>query len=196
MIHCPPDLGFQDRVCLFLPSLFGLSLHPRFGCREAPQHQRCGLGERPLQMLVADLTSAYSFDLPGAFVGTRHQSRVGKEVPDLGKATDRVDLVEHDQAQNRPDPGDRPEEGEGGRVVDLGGLHQVGFEAGDLGVVGIDQVQVSRNAQSRTQMLEPVGNLCIAVALVGQLLVERRVIILAVGVLNVGDQLSTLTDEE
>ena len=70
------------------------------------------------------------------------RSRVREEVPDLGEAADGVDLVEHDETQDRADAGDGAEELERHRVVDLRALDEVRFHGVDMLVVGVDHGQV------------------------------------------------------
>ena len=81
---------------------------------------------------VADLLAARPLHLAGTLVLAAHQPAYDRKLPGLGEAGDVVDLVEQDQPQDRADAGDGPQQAEGDRVVDLGVLHQVPFQLGDL----------------------------------------------------------------
>ena len=78
---------FASRIAraLLLPRFF-LPLHPRLRRRQRSQHQARRLGERPLQVRVADLLAARALHLPGALVRAAHQPGVRQEVADLGEA--------------------------------------------------------------------------------------------------------------
>ena len=72
-------------------------------------------------MGVADLLAAEALDLAGRFVLAQRTSRLyDRKLPTSGKRLMLVDLVEHDQAQDRPDAGDGAQEAEGDRIVHLG----------------------------------------------------------------------------
>ena len=138
---------FASRIgvgLLRLPRFFSCRCIHAFAGGERPQHQARRLGERPLQVGVADLLRPPTpFTLPALSCAHAHQPRsTTGSCPTSGKRRDVVDLVEQDQAEDRADARDRAQEAEGHRVVDLGVLDQVQFQRGDLGVVVVDQGQV------------------------------------------------------
>ena len=90
--------------------------------RHRPHHQARRLAERPLQVGVADLLAARALLLAGARVLATHQPRRTTGSCRPRGSADLVDLVEQDQAQDRADAGDGPQQAEGHRVVDLGVL--------------------------------------------------------------------------
>src|SRR5262249_40172822 len=106
------------------------------------------------------------------------------------------DLVEHHQPQDLADPGNRPQPGKGLCVVHLGGPRQVQLEVADLRVVGVDQGQIDPDVPLDARVGEAGGQVQFgAVGGVGELLGQGRVVVLAVGVDQVGQRLSPAADQ-
>src|SRR5262249_39461540 len=92
--------------------------------------------------------------------------------------------------------GDALKPGEGLHVIDPGGLDQVALQAGDLPVVGVDQGQIDLDVGAGAFVGEARGQVQLgAVGGVGQLLGQRRQVVLAVGVDQVGQGLGAAADQ-
>ena len=76
-------------------------------------------------------------------------------------------------------------------VVGLGGADDVELELGEQLVVVIDQLEVDLDALAHAGIGEALGDAG-AVGLVGELLAGLGEVVLAVGVLDVGEQLGAL----
>ena len=81
-------------------------------------------------------------------------------------------------------------------IVDLGRLEHDAFDLVDLRVVVVDQLEVGADAELGGRIGEALGEVLGAIARIAQLLAERRMVVLAVGVDDVRDELRTLVDEE
>jgi hypothetical protein len=125
-----------------------------------------------------------------------HRPGVGQGPADRGEAAAVVDLVQQDQRQHRPDAGDGARPGVGLRVVHLGGPGQVQLGGADLPVAGVDEGQVEFDVLLDGGVGEACGQVQLgAVGGVGELLGERRQVVLAVGVGQVDEGLGTLADQ-
>jgi len=111
-----------------------------------------------------------------------------------GCLRDVVDFVEDDKGEDLTDAMDGLEEIKGMRIVMPGRLQYMEFEALEECVIVIDEFQVCHDTHADVGIGELLSNPG-AVTLIGDLLAEWWEIILAVGVLDVGQEISASTHE-
>jgi hypothetical protein len=105
-----------------------------------------------------------------------------------------MDLVEDDQRQDLADAGHRAQAVEGAGVVLRGGAHDGELDLGEQRVIVVDQRQVQRDARPHARIGEALGDAG-AVRLVRDLLLECGQVVLAGGVLDVGEQLGAFVHQ-
>ena len=152
------------------------------------------LGEGPLQPGVARLAAADADAFAGRLLHGAAQPGVGTELLARVEALDDVDLQEDGQRQDGPDAGRRLQDGQLGRVVFLGGLFDLGFEASDGGVERIEQGQVGLDAAA-DEGVGDVGDDVGAFALVLDVAGDRRQVGLSSGGVDVAVEFGALADE-
>jgi hypothetical protein len=96
-----------------------------------------------------------------------------------------VALIEQHESQNLADPGDGAQAVEGVRTVFLGGLDNRPLEVREQAVVVPNQRKLHLDALLDGRIREALGHAG-SVRLVGQLLADLRQVILAVGLLDMG----------
>ena len=158
------------------------------------QEQACGLAEGPAKMDVADFAARSAIAFAGRLLGAFDQSGIGEEVADLLEARNSVDFIEYDESEDLADAWHGVQQVQGIRVVRLGAAHDVGLELGELLVVDIDERDIERDAFAYAGVGEALSQVD-SVGLAGDFLAEGLEIVLAVGVLDVGEQLGTLVDQ-
>src|SRR5690606_36350652 len=94
------ELGGQHTESLALPVLLLQALEVLLPLRVAPQKQRRGFGEGPLQVDVADLLALPGLLLAGRLMGAFDQAGVGEEIANPRETGDVVDLVEQGQRED------------------------------------------------------------------------------------------------
>ena len=195
--HGPSQFGREDRQDLGFAAFFLVPFHPRLGPVALPKPQAHRLAEGPTQMGVADLFVARALLFAGRLVAAPHQSRVRQKLAHFGKAANVVDLVKEDQGQDFADAGDRPQPGQRVGIVHLGVAFEVQFELVNAFVELVDQFQVGFDGDPDRGVFESLGHVeFLAIAGKDELFAEGGMVVLAIGVLDVGDEVGTLADEE
>ena len=193
VVHRPRELVSHERQRLPLAVLLGQAGHVSLGDGIPAQAEDGGLGERPLQMGVADLRTCVPVVLAVGLLGAFHQPAVGHELLHPREAVDIVDLVEEHQGQDLADPRHRAQPVIGVDVMHLGGLSQVQLQLPEQPIVVVDQCQVALDALAHRGIGEVVGQPD-TVPVEGDL-AERRQQVLARRVLDVREELSALAGE-
>ena len=132
--------GLRLSMFLFEPGPIEFCLPVSF------QEEDDGLGEGPLEMNVADLSTGASRFLPGRFLGGLHEPAVGSEILDLWESPDVMDFVKDGKAEDPPYSrnGAYPEVGVAVMLFGEGGYFL--FELREDGVVEIEEVEVELDA--------------------------------------------------
>jgi hypothetical protein len=105
-----------------------------------------------------------------------------------------VDFVEEDEAQDLSDSWDASQEVEGAGVVAFGLPDDVEFQLSEETVIEIEELEIHLDAFLDAGIGEVLGD-SVAVCLVGQLFLELGEIVLAVGVLDVGEKFGAFSHE-
>ena len=145
-------------------------------------------------MHVADFAARGAIAFAGGLLGAFDQSGLGEEVADLLEARDIMDFIEHHQGKDFADAWHGVQQVQGTGVMGFGAAHDAGLELGELLVVDIDKHDIELDALSHTRVWELLSQTG-PVGLTGDFLAEGLEIVLAVGVLDVGEQLGTLVDQ-
>ena len=181
-----------ERLALTVLALQALLvLHP---LGVGAQEEDGGFGEGPLEVGVADLAGAVAGALAGGLVGAPDETGVGAEVLDSLEAVDGLDLVEDDQGEGRSDPRDGAQESQGLRVMAAGRALDVPAETFQEAAEVIDELDVHLDGALDLGVREALGD-PLAVHFLGDLLAERREVVLGVGVLDVGEEVGAAADE-
>jgi len=188
------ELVGENRKGLALAVLAGEALDMALGARRLAKEKNGRLGERPLEMGVADLSSTRAFSLTGGLVSRGYKPGVGAEVLDTGEAADVVDLVEEGQREDLADPWDGAKAVEGMGVVDLGGADEMELDLGEELVVDINEVHIHLDHGTHAGVFEAIGHID-AVGGISELFAKRGQIVLGVGVLDVGQELGAAAHE-
>src|SRR5215218_7352189 len=189
------ELGRQDTQGFALAVLFLDPAEVLAPWRVPAQEQGGGFGEGPLEMDVAHLATCRLLDLVVGFMPSLDQPSVGQEVLDAGKALQVVDLVEQSQSQDLADSWNGAQQGELVSVVLSDLVKHEQLEIADNLVVGSHQGDVGGHGHLDAAVVEVLDDGSAVLGLVDPLL-EGREVVLGVGVLDVGEQLSALSDEE
>ena len=145
-------------------------------------------------MRIADLLTRGPMAFAGGFFGAFDEPAVGDEILDAREAVDVVDLVEDDEGEDLPDAVDGLKEIKDVGVVFLGRSDDEEFEIREQGIVVIDKHKIDFDALLHTGMWEAFGDAS-SVGFVGDLFADVREVVLAVGVLNVAEELGTFAHE-
>lgn len=181
--------GFSLPVLLLQP---GEVLLPGY---VATQKQRGGFGEGPLEVDVAHLATRRLLDLARRLVGSLDQATIGQELLNPGKAVDDVNLIEQGQRQDLPNPGNRAQQKEAGIVILADLVNQVELHIPDDLIVGLQKLDIGSDRHLHHRVFEVLDDGSSILGLSSPLL-QHREVVLGVGVLDVGEELSTLPGEE
>ena len=128
-------------------------------------------------------------------------SRAGLDLPAVGhevlhprEALDGADLVQDHQGQDQIGPVDRAQQREGLAVVLLGARADMPLELGQQRVVLIDHGQIQGDGVAHLGIGE-MGQQPLALAALADALLEGGQVVLADGVLDMGDELRALVDQ-
>lgn len=188
------ELCGQDAQGLSLGVFLSETLEIGVAGRIAQQEADGGFAEGPLDMGVADLSPGDAERFSIGFLGAFDEAAVGREILGRGKAGDVADLIEEGEAQDLADAVDGHEEAEGVGVVDPGQVKDGVFELGDEGVVVVEEREVGPDTGPDSGVIEELGETFSAGGCsqwpggLGQ-------IVLGEGVLDVGQELGSLTSE-
>jgi hypothetical protein len=105
-----------------------------------------------------------------------------------------VDLVEEDEAKDPSHPWDAPEQVPGVDIVSFGALLDVALELTEEAVIEVEKLEIDLDAFAHGGIREVLGD-SLPVRLAGNLFLELGEVVLAVGVLEVGEELGTLSHE-
>ena len=132
--------------------------------------------------------------LPGGLFGALDEPGIRGEVLNAGEAIDVVDFVEDDEGEDGPDAVDGPQEIEGVGIVVSGISEDVAFEVAREPIEMVDEIEIGLDASSNVGVNELTGD-TFPVDLVGDLFTELGEIALAIGVLDVGEEIGTFPCE-
>ncbi len=175
---------------MLLLQAFQVLLAPGIG----PQEERRGLREGPLEMDVADLTAAEAVNLAGRTPGTFDQARIGRKLLDPGEAVDVLDLIEDRGRQDLADAVDAPEKIVAVDIVHLHRPVDISFQILDDQVEVVEELKIRLHTLADRREREVIGD-SFPIFLPVQPSPDRREVILAVGVLDVGEQFRPSLDE-
>jgi len=188
------QLMSENRECLGL-AVFGCKLfHVSLSRRVPSQKEYRGFREGPLEVDIADLFTGSSVSFPCRLFGALDQPSIGDEVLNCREAVDVMDLVENDQGQDLSNPGHRAQAMKSVDVMNLGRLGDVELNLGEQPVVVIDQREVHLHGLTHARFVKAFGH-SFAVGLIGDLLADLREVILAVGILDVGEKLGAFAHQ-
>jgi hypothetical protein len=139
-------------------------------------------------MDVTDLFTRGTVTLAGGFFSALDEPGIGDEVLNAWESPDVVDLIENDEGEDLADAMYCAKEMEGIGVVPICGTQEIGLEPPYLFVQEIDELEVQLDALADTGVGELLDH-PVAVDLVGDLTAELREIALAVGILDVAEQI-------
>ena len=105
-----------------------------------------------------------------------------------------MDFVEQHEGQDLADAWDRAQPVEGLGIVRLGGLDETQLQAGPQAIIGVEQREVHSEALVDSRRGKPFGHTA-SVSLVRELFMDLRQMVLAVGMLKMGQELSPLAQE-
>ena len=152
------------------------------------------LREGSLELGVANLLAREPVPLAGRLLSALHQAAVREEVLHAGKAGDVLDLIENDQGQDLADVRDGLQAGEALGIVPLGRAGNIEFHLAQQFVVVVDEGNVHFNRLTHTRIGEVLFH-ALPIALVRQLPAELGEVLLAVGVLNMGQEFGPLAHQ-
>ena len=119
--------------------------------------QAC-LGECPLEVVVSDLgvlgAELFASRLSGAF----DEAAVGDKILDPGEASDVVDFVEEDEAEDLAHPWDTPEQVPAVDIVSLGAFFDVALEVTKEPVVEVEKLEIDLDAFANGGIREAIGD--------------------------------------
>jgi hypothetical protein len=174
---------FADQAAEIVLGLF-VDLDEETGC----------LGECPFEVDVADLgvlgAELFASRLSGAF----DEAAVGDKILDPGETPDVVDLVEEDEAEDLAHPWDAPEQVPAVDIVSFGALLDVALELTEEAVIEVEKLEIDLDALAHGGVREAIGD-SLPVCLESDLLLKLGEVVLAFGVLDVDEELGTLSHE-
>jgi hypothetical protein len=158
------------------------------------QKEHGGFGEGPLELGVANLLAREPVPLARGLLGALDEATVGHKVLYPGEAGEVLDLIEDDQGQDLANAGHRLQTGEALRVMALGGARDIEFHLASQLVVVVDEGHVHCNGLAHARVREVLFH-TLPIAFVRQLLAKLGEVVLAVGVLDVGQEFRPLAHE-
>jgi len=188
-------LRCQHAESLSLPVLLLQAGKVLLAGRVGPQKQGRRFGEGPLEMDVAHLPTCSLLDLPGRLMHAFDQTRVREKLLDAWKALDVVDLVEQGQSEDLTDSWYGAQQKEACVVVLADFMEQEQLELSDHLVVGGGEGDVDGDGHLQSFLVEVLDDVSPVLGLADALL-QRREVVLSVGVLDVGEKLAALPGEE
>jgi hypothetical protein len=162
--------------------------------RIVAEQQHCRFGKSPREISVPELRAGRAIPLPGGCLGALDQAARGHEILAPEKAGDVVDLVQQHKTQALPKPRDGLEQVQGVGVMLLRRLHNGQRQVLQQRVVIVAQGEVHLDAflnggiGKSFRDPRPVG-------LGGAVLTDRGQVVLAVGLLDMRQQLSAFPYE-
>jgi hypothetical protein len=139
------ELVGEDGKGLGLAVLSSKFLDVTLRRRICAQEEDGGLGERPLQVRVSDLSAAHSELFPRRALFALHEPCVGSEILYPFEAVDIVDFVKQGEGENFPHSGNGAEAVEVVHVVDLGFLSEEKLEVFDESVIVSGELDIGRD---------------------------------------------------
>jgi len=103
-----------------------------------------------------------------------------------------VDLVEEDEAEDLPHPRDASEQVPAVDIVAFSLFLDIAFEAAEQAIVEVEEIEIDLDAFAYGGIGEVIGD-SLPVRLEGDLFPELGEVVLAVGVLDVGEELGALS---
>ena len=170
------------------------SLHEPLSVGVLTEKEDGGLGERPLEVSIADFVSGGSFDLAGRGPGAPDEPGVGRKLSDRGKPLNVVDLVEDGQGEHLPDARDGSQKMEELLVMSLGLSDYVELEGSDGLGVELDEGEVGVDGPGDAGVIETIGGID-AVLPVHEGTGEGWQVALSVEHLNVSEEFGPLSHE-
>ncbi len=190
------DLGREDTHGFAFPVLALEAQLQALAVRVAPEEERGGFGEGPLEVLVAHLGVAAALRLAIGGPVPLDQAGVGEEVLDPGKAVDGADLVDQRQCQDSADTRDRLQQVECRGVVDLDLLGQEDLQLAEGLLEGIHHGHVDGDGHLDVLVVAEVLEEVVAVRRAVDALADRLEVVLSVGVLDMTEDLGPFAGEE
>jgi hypothetical protein len=188
IIDSPRAFMGQDRERLALAVLLRESGERLLACRVLPQDEDRGFRDGPLEIGIAHFRACGPVAFAGRFFGPLAQAAVGDKPLDAGETRDVMELIQQHEAQDCANPGSRLEQVERLGLVLLGGFEEVSLQvAAQLVIVG-DQGEVYFHALLHRSIGKPRSD-ARAVGFGGQLLPNLGEVLLAIGMLDVAQQL-------
>ena len=194
VVGSPSELMSKDREGLGLAVFF---LEPFFVFHTfgvSPEEEDGGFGESPLEVGVTDFLVGCAMTFPGGFPGRFNETAIGDEVLDCWEAAYVVDFIKDDERENGSDAVDGFQEKKGVGIVFCGVTMDVYFEVPLDSIEMIDEFEISFDALSDGRIGEMLGN-TLAMDFIGNLFAELGKVTLAVGVLDVAQEIGTFTHE-
>jgi hypothetical protein len=156
------------------------------------QDRRFGKG--PLEIRIPDLRAGRAVALARRFFGTLDETAVGDEILYPGEALDVMDFIEQHQTQDLADPRHRAQQVQRVRIMLLGRFEHGQFHVTEEVVVVANQGEIHVDALLHGRIGKPFGNPG-AIGFVPELFADLGQVILAVRLLDMGQQLSPFPHE-
>ena len=142
-------------------------------------------------MGLAELGACGAQAVPGGCLGTCDQPAIGDNSLDRGKPVESMDVIAPPKAAERAEAGHGVQPIQGGRVMVCGGVAHGAFDIATPRIVIADARASHCETLGHSRLSQALGD-PIAVGVVGHLVADRRQMILAGGMVDVGQELGPL----
>jgi hypothetical protein len=190
-VHSPGQLGREDGERLgFAVLVFELRkirLAQRVVASE--EHGRCG--KSPAQMDVADFLARGPEPFAPGLLSAFDQAAIRDEILHARKTAEVLPLVEQDQRQNLPAARHRLQAGKGRHLVRLGRARNIEFPRAQQLVVGSNEGDIDCDRLAHAGIGGMIFD-ALTIGFVGEFLADLREIVLASGILHVGQKFRPL----
>jgi hypothetical protein len=155
--------------------------------RMIPPAEDGGFRERPREMGMADVRPRRPGAFSGGCLGTRHQTTIRRDILPSREAVALMDLIEQHKAEDLADAGHRVQQIQGIGIMVLGGVDEGEFHVAQQFIVRPDERKIDVDAFVHRWIGTALGD-PVSVGFVGDLFADGREMILAVGVLSMGEE--------
>ncbi len=184
----------QDRECCALAVLFLEAGQTRLACRVVAEEQDRRFREGPRERRMADLCAGGALALPGRFLGALDQAAIGHNILDPWEAGEVMPLIQEPETEDLANARDRLEQVQRVGIMLLGHGDNGQLQVPQQLVIIVDQGEVHRDAFLDRGSGKALGDPG-AVGLVRDLCADVGQVILAIGLLDMCQQLSPLAHE-
>ena len=159
-----------------------------------PQEEHSGFGERPLEMRIADFAARGARAFAGGFPGTLDQTTGGRKILYPREACDVVNFIEEHEAEDLADAGDRLQQIQGLGVMVLGGFDDSEFDVTPQIIIGGNEREIAFDALLHRWIGKTLRD-PVAIRFLGDLFANGWQGILAVGILDMGEEFAAFAGQ-